>query len=184
MQHTLIKLIAVFVLTFFTSCSKYYVEKSDKLHLPKTAYLGNQLRIDGYYYQFHNDQFFDITLFYDDGTALFPMGLETNLINVDNYIINSFVNKDDYKNVMYWWGVFNIDEDNILFERWYPSEAPYKAYINEGKIINDTTFIISNRYRIVDGVKTEIKEVNDEYHFRQFSPKPDSTNTFMNNFLR
>ncbi len=118
-------------------------------------------------------------IFYEDGTVITPGGLETNIESLDNYIINSFIKKEDYIKVMYWWGIFNNNEDKITFELWYLSEAPYKPYISEGKIINDTTFLITKRYRMVDGVQTNIKELNDEYHFRQFYPKPDSTNNFV-----
>lgn len=85
---------------------------------------------------------------------------------------------------MYWWGAFNIEDDNIAFEKWYPSEAPYKAHISEGKIINDSTFLITKRYRLVDGIQTKVKVIDDEYHFRQFKQKPDSTNNFMGDFLK
>ena len=178
-------LISIIVLILFSCCGKFDVSKSDPLHLEKREYTGNQLRIDGYYYQHFNNKFFDITFFYKNGVIVVPAGRGRNSMEeMDNYVMKSFIKKNDYKKVMYWWGAFNIDEDNIAFEKWYPSEAPYKAYINEGKILNDTTFRIIKRYRLVDGVQTEVKEMNDKYHFRPFSPKPDSTNNFMDDFFK
>lgn len=173
------------ILFFLSSCGKFDVSKSDPLHLEKKEYTGNQLRIDGYYYQYYNNKFFDIMFFYKNGIIVVPGGGGRNTIEeMDNYVMNSFIKKNDYKKVMYWWGAFNIEEDNIAFEKWYPSEAPYKAYINEGKILNDTTFRIIKSYRLVDGVQTKISEMNDEYHFREFSHKPDSTNNFMDRFWK
>jgi len=51
--------------------------------------------------------------------------------------------------------------------------------VREGDIINDTTFVISVSYRMKKGKKTEVKARNETYHFKQFSPQPDSTNNFI-----
>ena len=83
------------------------------------------------------------------------------------------------KNIKFFWGVFNIKNNQILYERWCPSEPPYRTYVREGNIINDTTFVITKLYRMVNGKKTEESELNEVYHFKQFSPKPDSTNKFI-----
>lgn len=172
-------LILFLIMSLFSCCGKFSVSKSDSLTMIKRPFNGNQLRIDGYYYQLYNNQYFDAMIFYQDGTIITPGGVKESIEDMDNYITNSFLKKEDYKNVMYWWGVFIIDNNNISFEMWYPSEAPYKAFISEGKIINSTTFLITKRYRLVNGMQTNIKEINDEYHFKQFSPKPDSTNNFI-----
>ena len=64
-----------------------------------------------------------------------------------------------------------------MFEKWYPnSPGQPKVYIREGKILNDTTFHITASYR-PDG--SERREKDEIYHFKQFSPKPDSTNNFV-----
>ena len=175
----------IVVMLFFSSCDPFDVSKSDQLHLEKREYTGNQLRIDGYYYRYNNNKYFDITFFYKNGIIVAPAGGGRNTIEeMDNYVMKSFIQKNDYKQSMLWWGAFNIEEDNIAFEKWYPSEAPYKAAIKEGKILNDTTFLIIKRYRLVDGVQTRVTVMDDEYHFREFSPKPDSTNNFMDKFWK
>ncbi|MDD2412119.1 MAG: DUF1016 N-terminal domain-containing protein [Bacteroidales bacterium] len=39
---------------------------------------------------------------------------------------------------------------------------------------------LSEKGQIIEkGKKTEVKDKNETYHFRQFSPKPDSTNSFI-----
>ena len=78
------------------------------------------------------------------------------------------------------WSVFQFDGNNIQFERWYPSSGgPFPAYVRSGEILNDTTFIITEIYRMKDGVKTDVEESNEVYQFQAFSPKPDSTNRFI-----
>ena len=60
---------------------------------------------------------------------------------------------------------------------WYsPSGGGTPAYVREGKILNDTTFHITTSYRSNGSERHEKDEV---YHFRQFYPKPDSTNNFI-----
>lgn len=176
--------ISIIVLSLLSCCQRFSVSKSDHQNLKKKPYTGNQLRTDGYYYRYINNKYFDITFFYKNGIILSPGGVDDSIEEMDNYVVNSFVKKGGYEKVLYWWGVFNIDEDNIAFEKWYPSEAPYKAYTNEGKILNDTTFRIIKSYRLVDGAQTRVTDMDDEYQFRQFSPKPDSTNTYLDNFIK
>jgi hypothetical protein len=80
----------------------------------------------------------------------------------------------------YNYGRFLIENDNIKFERWYPGSPPLPAYIRSGTILNDTTFVITEIYRMKNGNKTEVETGRNEiYHFKQFSPKPDSTNRYV-----
>jgi hypothetical protein len=72
--------------------------------------------------------------------------------------------------------VFIIEDNVIKFERWYPSERPYNAFVREGVILKDTTFHITKSYR---SNGTEKREKDEIYHFRKFSPKPDSTNVYV-----
>jgi hypothetical protein len=75
------------------------------------------------------------------------------------------------------WGVFLIKGNNIECEVWSTSVGGgLPVGRGEGIILNDTTFCIVKSINIRDG-----KEFphNDIYHFRKFSPKPDSTNNFI-----
>jgi hypothetical protein len=53
------------------------------------------------------------------------------------------------------------------------------VYTNIGVILNDTTFQLTESYRLKKGEKTEYQILDEIYHFRQYSPKPDSTNDFI-----
>jgi hypothetical protein len=86
---------------------------------------------------------------------------------------------NSYKDRKYVWGVFKINNDSIIYERWLPTEIRYKSYTYKGVIINDTTFNITERFRLVNGLKDEFELRDETYHFRQFSPKPDSANNFI-----
>ncbi len=80
----------------------------------------------------------------------------------------------------YCWGVFHIDGNGIKFERWYLGDGlTLKAYVREGTILNDTTFIITESYRFVRGKKKKKSAEDETYHFKALNPKPDSTNKFV-----
>jgi hypothetical protein len=70
-----------------------------------------------------------------------------------------------------------IDTTSIKFKGYYNTDNLSKeSYVRLGTILNDTTFIITKLVRS-DG-KHE-SEKNETYHFRLFSPKPDSTNNLI-----
>ncbi len=164
------KIILLFFLSlFFINCSK---EKDDKLNLVQQDFNGNQLRLDGYYFtekeNFEGIIYSRYTL-YQNGIIRFLGGPNT----LDNIIFSSANSKTV-------WGIFNIENNIIQFERWYPSSGgPLEAYVRAGKILNDTTFHITETYRLLNGEKTQYRLKDEIYHFKQFSPKPDSTNNFI-----
>jgi len=174
-------LIIAVIILLMSNCSKDKVLKDDELTLKKMSYTGNQLKINGYYYQkYGNPEKLTIYLFYYNGILLHAGdGYEYNKLNEFEQNIMSAEFIDKLKGSKYAWGVFNIEENNMHFERWYPSLPPLKAYVRAGQILNDTTFVITESYRMKKGKKTEVDSESETYHFRQFSPKPDSTNIFI-----
>ena len=160
------------------SCKEGIFKDDDTLSIQRRPYVGNQLRIDGYYYRSIDDRL-TVYFLYQNGTILYGSGfpIDEQKEQEDKYKTTewqSLVKKSKYR-----WGVFAIEGNIMQFERWYPSEPPLEAYVREGEILNDTTFTIIQSYRVVDGQKTEVKEREETYHFKEFSPKPDSTNGFI-----
>ncbi len=148
----------------------------DMLSIKKIPYIGTALRIDGYYYNEYIPGHLTIYFFYRDGTVLYGSSP-----SVDELISHESSYRDGKhyhyaKNLKYYWGVYKVDGTEILFERWYPSQPPLKAYIRSGVIINDTSFHIKE-FKSANGSVIETR--NETYHFKQFSPKPDSTNNFI-----
>lgn len=157
------------------SCDKGII-KDDNLTLEKISYTCNHLKINGYYYsQF--GEIYRIYFFYTNGIILSGGDVyKTNLYEYEqNYKDGSFwaSNKD---NKLYW-GLYNVDSSQIMIEKWYPSSGGgMPVYLHTGEIQNDTTFIITKSVRSKTG---EEKELNEIYHFKELSPKPDSTNIFI-----
>jgi len=162
------------------SCRKHIL-KDDTLTLTMQDYTGNQLRIDGYYYQEKNGKFYTMYCFFRNGIVLYLGGgfSPSQITEMEGRIQDGrFYN--DVKNLKDYWGVFLIENSNIKFEKWYPSSGGgLPTYIREGNILNDTTFVITEVYRMKNGKKIEAEPHNETYYFKAFSPKPDSTQTFI-----
>ena len=154
-------------------------KKDDKLSIERTPYIGNELRIDGYYYMAWEDMIYPM-FFYQNGIILDGGGFPINEVVERETEYKNGTFYSHVKEIKYSWGVFIIEGNKISFERWYPSEPPLGAYVRAGDIINDTTFKITEVYRMQNGNKTEVKTLNETYYFKQLSPKPDSTNSFTN----
>jgi hypothetical protein len=168
------------ILISYASCQKLITYKD--FILKKTPYTGNELRMDGYYYRYHEcyrgNNCIDVSCFYRNGILLDMGGAALSLEEADEYIRRLFIAGSQNPNYEYLrWGLFVIDNQIIKIECYYPNDNITKwTYIREGVILNDTTFRITSIY-FPD--KDEIFKANETYHFRQYSPKPDSTNNFI-----
>lgn len=159
----------------FCSCEK----ERQELSMAKTPYTSNELRIDGYYYSnLTSADDIGVAVFYRDGfcinTWVKPVNSDT-LSYIENEILlnDAFINK--IKSIPTHIGVFQISIKSIVFETW-EAGRDIITFSNFGEILNDTTFLITKQVNNESGV-TEAMSLT--YRFRQFSPKPDSTNIFI-----
>lgn len=168
------------LILFLSACVKPNdPSKDDKLSLGKRPYTGNQLKVNGFYYYIFENKIYDIHLFYKNGVvADYGSGLNSMDFNkVAEYLgkANETVQRTKYS-----WGLFLVEGNDIKMEQWHPSSGgPFPAYVRAGKIINDTTFHILESYRMKEGQKTDVTALNEVYYFHEFSPKPDSTNNYI-----
>jgi hypothetical protein len=149
----------------------------------KTPYFENKLRIDGYYYsniawydKYIDRTYIGIAVFYRDGFCIHTWGEPINHDTL-GYIENDILLNDTYinkiKNEPTHIGVFQITYPDIQFEAWEFRTDPFSHF---GTILNDTTFVIYKRFN--NRTKQTYSE-NLTYRFKQFSPKPDSTNVWI-----
>ena len=153
----------------------------DVLSLPMQAYSGNQIKINGYYYLGNSNSIYDSYFFYNNGILISGGGSPAktaSFVFIEGQFISPSYLKALKKDKSSW-GLFLIDGGTIRFERWFCAEGFCKSYVREGKILNDTTFIVTQSYRMRNGQKTEIGMKNETYRFRPFGPKPDSSNVFI-----
>ena len=165
-------------LLLLTSCGKEFAE-DDNLSMIRTNYDGNELKTNGYYYTIFEGRLDNFSFFYKNGVYLDVGGSKNNFQDASNYITNFFLIERSHQNIKDGWGIFKIQGDNIGYERWKATELGRKAYTRTGKILNDTTFIVTTSFRAGDGFSKEIKKINETYYFKKFSPKPDSLNIYV-----
>lgn len=155
----------LFTTLLLTSCDKAF--KDDELTMDKKPYLGNELKLNGYYYDINpnTNGIGEAVLLYRDGTMLFcgGSGEEENPFDfIDNLLASSdFINHAQAHK--FYWGVFQINDTQLQYERWYQSDGGLPVGHSEGTILNDSTFIVDD----------------EVFHFRYYTPKPDSLNDFI-----
>jgi hypothetical protein len=151
----------------------------DELTLERMEYTGNELRLDGYYYnETLNFEGVIVSSYflYSNGIIHYAGTQAEEKFWSTDYQQSLSIKSESAMNNKYHWGVFKIFDNEIEFERWYPSDPPLEVFVRSGTILNDTTFRITKSFK-PDG--SDQVERDELYKFKQFSPKPDSTNTFI-----
>ena len=176
----MVKKIFLYITTivFLSSCSR----KLTELILNKTTYIGNELRIDGYYYSddYTQHRYRNVAVFYRNGVCIhFTTSIERTdtlqFIERDILLNKSIMSR--FRNDPSHIGVFQIIKDSLIFEIWEGASIKNTyTFSHFGTILNDTTFLITKTTNN-DTRKSEPK--NLIYKFKQFNSKPDSTCVFI-----
>ena len=174
------QLLLIFMVMLGSCAKKHDESKDDKLLFFKTNLIGNELRIDGYYYVINKfGDYGGAQFFYEDGISHNIGGSFNSLTLLEEYINDvSNNNGAKYKSG---WGLFKIKGNSLYFEQWdsKPFGGIYKVFSQECEILNSTAFIVKKKYRLVNGQQTEVTFPNHTYHFVQFQNKPSSDNNFI-----
>jgi hypothetical protein len=165
----------------FLSCENTFSCKDEKLSLNRTENSGQELRMDGFYFgnpesDWENTVLFETFVFYYNGVLL-----QTGIMEFDNMEseIEGLSKTSLPQQSKDAWGIIYINGSNISIEHWLPSRCSKPAVLREGEILNDTTFVLKKMVRR-DSEGTTETDIVQEFHFRQFDIKPDSTNNFFN----
>lgn len=164
-------------LFFIEGCGKW--NKDEDLTLKKHPYNGNEFRLDGYYYFLQKEKIFSTYFFFRNGVVINGEAADPNSPDPIAFMDEVFSSEsfaDQIKRGKTRWGLFEIQGDSIVFERWVIAEGGYPVMRFSGNILNDTTFVITRAEYPQSG---KVFQQNDLYHFHAFSPKPDSTNVFI-----
>ena len=171
-------LLITIILILFFSCASFLEIFDDKLHLKNELIDSNPLKLNGFYYYNHNGYIYDIIFFFKNGIILDCVSPDGDILNSEKYIIREFLKNKEIQFGKENWGIYSIKGDSIFIEKWYQSEIS-KCYVSSGIILNDSTFRITEKYRMRRDKKKEITNINEVYRFRKFMNKPDSTNNFI-----
>lgn len=176
-KHFISYLLALLPLFFLTDCKKWF--KDEEFTLIRQSFSGTELRVDGYYYYDKDGVIFCSYFFYRNGVMVDGGASVSGSSNPIAFLDSTFRKSyfaENIKKDKTCWGVFDIHNDSIVFERWINKQGGFPVLRFSGNIINDTTFRITRSEYPHHG---EMYERNDVFHFHAFSPKPDSTNVFI-----
>lgn len=164
----------------FLSCEKSEKCNDMDLSLNRVELTSSQLRLDGFYYgnpesDWENTVYYETYVFYQNGVLLRTGGMEFYKMEAEIEGLSKTTLPQQSIDV---WGIINISGSNITIEHWQPAPCSKPVLLRSGEILNDTTFVLNKMIRR-DSEGTTETDINQEFHFRQFDIKPDSTNNFI-----
>jgi hypothetical protein len=154
------------------ACSAEYEE----LSLTRTRYEGDEIRLDGYWYNLIEDGELGFLYFlYRDGTLL---NASCHFIEGEDpeETIRSSEWERGIRQARDCWGVFAVERGRISFERWYPFDGPERVYRDSGDILERERIHMDVYIRPSTG---ESRAADQLWYFREFAPKPDHANSFV-----
>ena len=170
------KTATVMVIVFFLILSSCWRE-DDILKNEREDYIGDNLCIDGFYYDYYQGKIQNVIFLYRNGIYFLVNGDGKERTSPDE--VKTLLTEEHIKSCRTWkldWGIFIIKDNDILIEKWSSTGAGWKTTVTElGTILNDTSFTITKRGKS----QTGIKDAYYEYFFYPYSPKPDSTNSYI-----
>lgn len=173
----------IVICTMFYSCEsliEMFFGKNEEFTFIRADYVGDQLKIDGYYYCRYNvydTASYYILFLYKNGIVLNGGYPYENELSVREDEFKNGLYKKSVKKIANYWGLFTIDSTTIQYEMLHG--GPFRAMIDSGIIINDTTFVILKRKSSYGTYGIKEKALQDTFRLKPFSPKPDSTNVFI-----
>jgi len=165
------------IILFFFILSSCWRE-DDLFRNKSENFIGDNLRIDGFYYSYYQGKINNVVFFYRNGVSFNIIGDGQDRTKPEEIqtLLRDVERMERYKTYKDLWGIFLVHGNNILIEKWTFAGLGWKTTVIEsGTILNDTSFEITKR----DDFRAGSKEVYYEYFFYPYSPKPDSTNVFI-----
>ena len=154
--------------------------------MTRNPYDGEEMRIDGYYYSVpEEDGGRDVLLFYRNGVFIYggtevtdtvEKTLQDTLLYIDKWLYPEPEIMKMRRSLPDQIGIFRTNGRSLEMEMWERRFLGYGVVTMTGNIIDQNSLIIIDK-RDKDGYYEEPK--NLLFHFRQFSPKPDSTSVFI-----
>jgi hypothetical protein len=160
----------------FASCRKLGLCKDDELTITRQANNSSSMKLNGYYYNpwGTNSEYAYVTIFFENGVLYKGPGYRLEEIMNDKADLRALI--DRKREVKAGWGIYKIRSGMIETQSWEISQGCNPVVVEKGKILNDSTFQITS-WAYSDS--EDIEAVNRTYRFRSYSPKPDSTNNFI-----
>jgi len=133
------------------------------------------IKIDGFYYYKWKDGGYSIKFIYGNGTILSLGGTpdeNQSIREIADKIISRW-EESNYQENKYLWGAIFLEEAKLQIKRWQAAGlSPDYVKTVSGIILSDSSFVIES----IKGKRLDEPRI---YHFHPYSPKPDSTNSFI-----
>jgi hypothetical protein len=169
-----IKIYLMFLFFMLLSCEEWFI-KDKEFSMEAIPYTGNELRIDGYYYKKTDSDTTraHVLVFYANGIQFGGSSVESLIGIEDRFRDPNYIK--DLRDCLFCWGPYDIKDGVLRFE-FYSIFGNYWHIVRANcNLLNDTIFVIKQTNRI-DGKNVSRGDFLGEYRFKQFIPKPDSTN--------
>jgi hypothetical protein len=156
--------------TLFTVCYLLlHCTSAEKLTIIRGDNLQPAIKMDGYFYTKYENGYIAL-FFYKNGVVYTTNTIEgvSDLEDLDDHIRTKHSGANSVQ-LRWFWGIYRIEGDIIKVNYWLSGTGSvYPAEISEGEIISPSIIRIP-----------WIDDQLNEFKFRRFSPKPDSTNAFI-----
>lgn len=150
------------------------------LSLERQDYGGMEINLEGYWWKWVEGSLeprIFVLFLYDNGIVLSGLSFSINDIEEKEASYSTQMFRDLTLRSKTDWGVFQVDNEDIDIEMWVSSNnGPLKTLVRSGEILDNETFLITSMLNNYSG---ETTARNDTFYFKEFSPKPDSTNPFI-----
>ncbi len=158
-----------------TNCKKLGLCNDDELSIDRQNYEGEELKINGYYYEESSSEYPELYFFYKNGIVISACGAgREDVINGNITISSTGV---DTKSGL---GVFNVNNDTLELEYWTPtSYGCFRTMYLKCEILNDRTLAILRKESREDGETVSVDNSIVTCYFVSFDAKPDSTNNYI-----
>lgn len=171
------KIYYLLTVLFFTitSCDKLWFCDDEELTMVKTDYNG-ALKINGYYYN-KLDTGYELYILYKNGIVINNRYTANSLSEIENTFLLNESSHEHTQSSKTSWGLFRVTNSTITKQGWRISRCKRPVVEYRGEVLTDTSFNIKT-YVDENGETNTIDE--STYYFKAFSPKPDSTNDYIN----
>lgn len=166
------------------------------LTMGREDFLSNELKLGGMYNHQKGIRTSLNIVFFRNGIVLYPYATgyfnKQDMKSVEDDFRKITKDNNPYRDIVPSWGVFKIKGDSLKIEKWMSGEFGYKYRVGiwNGKILNDTTFVLNNYPTTINGYTfkpDEMAERNltkpyywlDTFRFIRTTIKPDSTCSFI-----
>ncbi len=175
MKRILYGVLIILLFSQMQSCF-WMNEEDESFYYKKSPYYGNEMKINGYYYSAFFEDWISILIYYQNGVVI-DGGAVKSLCQLEDDIISGKFYESRKENIESW-GVFMVDGFNIVRESIEAIGWTHRiSFLYYGEILNDTTIQFYTKKETYSNAKEQKYE--RLYYFKEFSPKPDSTNVFI-----